>query len=90
MSNSTPAFPPKLEKRRRIDHLEGFRPSGPSLYRRVLVPVCIGGRTVPTWLYAGEAGQYSWRLLPDGVWSRSLIGRCLPFESDTWKIRFCP
>ncbi|MCD6304954.1 MAG: gamma-glutamylcyclotransferase [Deltaproteobacteria bacterium] len=53
-----------------IDRLEGFHPGGPSLYKRVLVPVCSGGRTAPTWLYTAEAGQCSWRLLPDGVWSR--------------------
>ena len=37
-----------------IDHLEGFLPGGPSLYRRVLVPTIIHGVIVPAWLYASE------------------------------------
>jgi gamma-glutamylcyclotransferase (GGCT)/AIG2-like uncharacterized protein YtfP len=53
-----------------IDRLEGFHPGGRSLYRRVLAPVCIDGRMVPSWLYAAEASQHSWRLLQNGVWSR--------------------
>jgi gamma-glutamylcyclotransferase (GGCT)/AIG2-like uncharacterized protein YtfP len=35
-----------------IDHLEGFLPDGPSLYRRVLVPTIIHEVIVPAWLYA--------------------------------------
>ena len=53
-----------------IDRLEGFHPGGSSLYRRVLVLVCSGGRTAPTWFYTAEAKQCSWRLLLDGVLSR--------------------
>jgi len=35
-----------------IDRLEGFHPGGPSLYRRVLVPVCIAhGMVLPVWVY---------------------------------------
>jgi gamma-glutamylcyclotransferase (GGCT)/AIG2-like uncharacterized protein YtfP len=37
-----------------IDRLEGFRPGGPSLYKRVLVPVCNEhGMVLPSWLYVG-------------------------------------
>jgi len=37
-----------------IDRLEGFHPGGPSLYRRVLVPVFTGETVVPVWLYVGD------------------------------------
>jgi gamma-glutamylcyclotransferase (GGCT)/AIG2-like uncharacterized protein YtfP len=37
-----------------IDRLEGFRPGGPSLYRRVLVPVIIIDMIQPAWLYIGK------------------------------------
>jgi len=37
-----------------IDRLEGFRPGGPSLYRRVLVPVQANRSVLPAWLYVGE------------------------------------
>jgi gamma-glutamylcyclotransferase (GGCT)/AIG2-like uncharacterized protein YtfP len=37
-----------------IDRLEGFRPGGSSLYKRVLVPVCIEhAMALPCWLYVG-------------------------------------
>jgi len=36
-----------------IDRLEGFHPGGPSLYKRVLVPVCAGEELFPAWLYVG-------------------------------------
>jgi gamma-glutamylcyclotransferase (GGCT)/AIG2-like uncharacterized protein YtfP len=36
-----------------IDRLEGFHPGGPSLYRRVLVPVQVNGTMFPAWLYVG-------------------------------------
>ncbi len=40
-----------------IEHLEGFRPRMPSLYRRVLVPVFVSGdQSVPAWCYV--AGEY--------------------------------
>jgi gamma-glutamylcyclotransferase (GGCT)/AIG2-like uncharacterized protein YtfP len=38
---------------RSIDHLEGFRPNGMGLYRRVLVPVRSNDRTIPVWTYDG-------------------------------------
>lgn len=52
-----------------IDRLEGFRPGGLSLYRRVLLPVACRSRVVPAWCYvAGESllqnvvptGKMSW------------------------------
>ena len=36
-----------------IDRLEGFRPDGSSLYRRVLVPVQVDGAVCPVWLCVG-------------------------------------
>jgi len=44
-----------------IDRLEGFRPDCPSLYRRVLVPVCIDHDIVlPEWVYvAGRSLERS-------------------------------
>ena len=37
-----------------IDRLEGFHPGGPSLYRRVLVPIQVNRSVLPAWLYVGE------------------------------------
>ncbi|OQX63898.1 MAG: hypothetical protein B5M56_01240 [Desulfococcus sp. 4484_241] len=52
-----------------IDRLEGFHPGGPSLYRRVLVPVCIRQEVVlGAWAYAEESEQRFHRLLLDGRW----------------------
>ena len=36
-----------------IDRLEGFRPGGSSLYRRVLVPAQTDKAVCPVWLYVG-------------------------------------
>ena len=36
-----------------IDQLEGFRPGGSSLYRRVLAPILSRGVVFPGWLYVG-------------------------------------
>jgi gamma-glutamylcyclotransferase (GGCT)/AIG2-like uncharacterized protein YtfP len=58
-----------------IDHLEGFLPGGPSLYRRVLVPSIIHGDTVPAWLYAGG------RISED---------RVTPLECGRWPSRLDP
>ncbi|GAB6908734.1 AIG2 family protein [Desulfosarcina cetonica] len=55
-----------------IDRLEGFHPGGPSLYRRVLVPVCITGMAQPAWLYTGDSClQPDLRLIPSGTWGRA-------------------
>jgi len=52
-----------------IDHLEGFLPGGPSLYRRVLVPTIIHGVIVPAWLYAsGRPPDRHARLLSGSRW----------------------
>ena len=52
-----------------IDRLEGFHPGGSSLYRRVLVPVCIRQELVlGAWAYAGDSVQRFRRLLQAGRW----------------------
>lgn len=52
-----------------IDRLEGFHPGGPSLYRRVLVPVCAGKELIPAWLYVvGDHCTGGFRELSDGIW----------------------
>ena len=52
-----------------IDRLEGFHPGGPSLYRRVLLPVCIAhGDSLAVWLYSGITGWNDWRFMPSGRW----------------------
>ena len=48
-----------------IDRLEGFHPSGPCLYRRVLVSAQVHGTVLPAWLYVGE-DPISGRLTPLG------------------------
>jgi hypothetical protein len=55
-----------------IDRLEGFHPGGSSLYRRVLVPICIGHDMVlPVWAYvAGESLEGSaLRKLEEAIWN---------------------
>jgi len=47
-----------------IDRLEGFRPGGYCLYRRVLVPIQCGSRTVPAWSYDGAALSGRWARAP--------------------------
>jgi gamma-glutamylcyclotransferase (GGCT)/AIG2-like uncharacterized protein YtfP len=52
-----------------IDRLEGFRPGGTSLYRRVLVPVCNEhGMALPVWLYIGPSCLIDGRFLSSGRW----------------------
>ena len=52
-----------------IDRLEGFHPSGPCLYRRVLVPVRANGTGLPVWLYAmGDRWTGSFKELTGGIW----------------------
>ncbi|WP_342780369.1 hypothetical protein [Desulfoglaeba alkanexedens] len=52
-----------------IDRLEGFRPGGPSLYRRVLVSVCNEhGMALPVWLYIGPSCLIDGRFLSSGRW----------------------
>ena len=55
-----------------IDRLEGFRPGGSSLYRRVLVPVCRIGKIHPAWLYVGDSClRPDLHLIPSGTWGRA-------------------
>ncbi|MFH2075088.1 MAG: gamma-glutamylcyclotransferase family protein [Pseudomonadota bacterium] len=53
-----------------IDRLEGFRPGGPSLYKRVLVPVCMNQeRRLTAWVYvAGGNLKGHFKSLPDDAW----------------------
>lgn len=51
-----------------IDHLEGFHPGGPSLYRRVLVPATVEGATHLAWVYAVENPGISRRRITSGRW----------------------
>jgi len=52
-----------------IDLLEGFRPGGTSLYRRVLVPVCNEhDMALPVWLYIGPSCLIDGRFLSSGRW----------------------
>ncbi len=52
-----------------IDRLEGFRPGGPSLYRRVLVPVRTNEAELPAWLYVvGNLWNGVFKELCDGIW----------------------
>jgi gamma-glutamylcyclotransferase (GGCT)/AIG2-like uncharacterized protein YtfP len=50
-----------------LDHLEGFDPSRPSLYRRVLIPAeTSGGAGVLAWAYVIEGSSGTYR--PGGRW----------------------
>jgi len=44
-------FDDPAERLPRLDHLEGYHPDGPSLYRRVLTPVFRGNASVAAWVY---------------------------------------
>ena len=55
-----------------IDRLEGFRPGGSSLYKRVLLPVCIEqNMALPVWAYvAGESLENSsFVRLEETIWN---------------------
>lgn len=51
-----------------IDRLEGFRPDGPSLYRRVLVPATVGGIRELAWVYTLESTDIKHRRIRSGRW----------------------
>ena len=51
-----------------IDRLEGFRPGGRCLFRRVLVPACVEGVTQPAWVYAVENLGISRHRIASGRW----------------------
>ena len=63
-------FDDAAERLPRLDRLEVFHPGGPSLYRRVLVPVFTGDEPAPAWAYvAGEnLGRMCSRPLKSGHW----------------------
>ena len=51
------------------DRLEVYHPSGPYLYRRVLVPVQAEGTVIPAWLYmTGECWNDHFKELSGRVW----------------------
>ncbi len=51
-----------------IDRLEGFRPGGSSLYRRVLVPVTVNGTRELAWVYTVETTGIKRRRIVSGCW----------------------
>ena len=51
-----------------IDRLEGFRPGGRSLYRRVLVPATVDGARELAWVYTVEATRIKRRRIVSGRW----------------------
>ncbi len=57
-----------------IDRLEGFRPDGPSLYRRVLVRATAGGVREFAWIYTLESMDIKHRRIPSGRWPERLTG----------------
>ena len=51
-----------------IDRLEGFRPGGSSLYRRVLVPAAVNGSQELAWVYTAEVTGTKRRRIVSGHW----------------------
>ena len=51
-----------------IDRLEGFRPAGSGLYRRVLVPAVVGSVRELAWVYVLEELGIKHRRIPSGLW----------------------
>lgn len=64
------AFDDPAERLPRLDRLEGFRPGGPSLYRRVLVPVFTDHEPVPAWAYVAGYGLRRLCAQPIPSWPR--------------------
>ncbi len=62
------AFEDPEERLPRLDRLEGFRPSGQSLYRRVLVPVFTGDEPAPAWAYVAGEDLHGMRARPIPSW----------------------
>ena len=54
-----------------IDRLEGFRPGGSSLYRRVLVPATVNGARELAWVYTVETTRIKRRRIASGRWPES-------------------
>jgi len=55
-----------------IDRLEGFHPGGPSLYKRVLVPVFSKNSLSSAWLYVAK-DVHAARVIHGGSWPRENI-----------------
>ena len=51
-----------------VDRLEGFRPSGSSLYRRVLVPAMVDGAREFAWVYTVGTTGIKRRRIVSGCW----------------------
>ena len=51
-----------------IDRLEGFRPGGSCLYRRVLVPAAVNGARELAWVYTVGATGIKQRRIVSGCW----------------------
>ena len=51
-----------------LDRLEGFRPGGSSLYRRVLVPAAVDGACELAWVYTVEETGIKGRRIVCGCW----------------------
>ena len=51
-----------------IDCLEGFRPGGSGLYRRVLVPATVNSARELAWVYTVEATRIKRRRILSGCW----------------------
>ncbi len=51
-----------------IDRLEGFRPGGSSLYRRVLVPATVNGARELAWVYTVETTGIKRHRIVSGRW----------------------
>ena len=63
-------FDDPLSRLPAIDRLEGFRPGGSSLYRRVLVPATINGIRELAWVYTVEATRIKRRRIVSGRWPK--------------------
>ncbi len=51
-----------------IARLEGFRPGGSSLYRRVLIPATVNGARELAWVYTVETTRIKRRRIVSGRW----------------------
>ena len=51
-----------------IDRLEGFRPGGSSLYRRVLIAAAVNGPAELAWVYTVETTAIKRRRIVSGCW----------------------
>jgi gamma-glutamylcyclotransferase (GGCT)/AIG2-like uncharacterized protein YtfP len=56
------------ERLPRLDRLEGFRPDGPSLYNRVLIPVLLSEARLTAWAYMSSGESWGLRPVKSGCW----------------------